>query len=142
LKELAAPLAGWEKGFSSIAATEAMQTRWAKGVQQATETSTSLGVSRSSSSGPGFLRRVWRELIWPSRYAWSGLAALWVGMLVVNRHLAEPTRATSSSSPQAILQAWKERSTVFAEWERPTSPGAPAHLPRPRSQKEQDWTLI
>jgi hypothetical protein len=140
LRELAAPLAEWEKDFSSIVATEAMQTRWAKAVQQTTATSSD--VSQSASLASGLLRRVWRELISPSRYAWSGLATLWVAMLLVNRQLAEPARENNSSSPQAILQAWKERTMAFAEWDRPFVPAEPPHLPRPRSQREQDWILI
>jgi hypothetical protein len=140
LRELAAPLAEWEKDFLPIVATETMQTRWAKAVQQTTATFSDVSLSASRASG--FLRQVWRELISPSRYAWSGLAMLWVAMLLINRQLAEPARDAGSPSPQALLQAWKERSMAFAEWDRPVVPAAPDHLPPPRSQREEDWFRI
>src|SRR5262249_24120488 len=140
-RELVASLAGGDQSFSSIEPTPAMRARWTKAVGQQT---TPCHASRSSSLDAGFVRTVWRELIRPSRYAWSGLAALWIAMLVINTHLSNQPMARSSASPQEILQAWKEQNRVFAEWDRPhvISPRAPAYVPRPRSQKDQDGAVI
>ena len=40
----------------------------------------------------GFWRIVWLELIWHSRYAWSGMAALWVAIVDVDYHHGNGTQ--------------------------------------------------
>ena len=142
LRKLAAPLAGWEKNFSFVEATQAVRTRWANAVEQ--EAATRSDTSRSASLDAGLLRAVWRELIWPSRYAWSGLAALWVAMLIVNFHFSGHSPGGTFSSPQEIMQAREEQNRVFAEWAQPNviGPAAPGYVPRPRSQRDEDWAVI
>lgn len=142
IKALAAPLAGWEKDFSTVEATPAAQKRWARAVQ---ETGAPSGVWR-------FLlkhawRIVWGELIRPSRYAWAGMAALWVAMLIINGQLSGPRMRGAgdrASSAQKMIQAWEEQNRVLAELAQPASviPAPPPSVPRPRSQREQDWAII
>jgi anti-sigma factor RsiW len=142
LRELAAPLAGWEKDLASIEVTRSMRTRWAKAVRQGTATSSD--AFASSGLVGGFLRTVWRELIWRCRYAWSALALLWAAILIVNVQVSDHSMGRTPSSPQEIMQAWEERNHVFAEWTRPsvTVPAAPVYIPRPRSQRDEDWSVI
>jgi anti-sigma factor RsiW len=142
LSELAAPLAGWEKDLASIEVTQTMRTRWAKAVQQGKVASSD--AFGSSGLVGGFLRTVWRELFWPSRYAWSGVALVWGAILIVNVQLSDHSMGRTSSSPQEIMQAWQEQNHVFAEWTRPsiTVPAAPAYIPRPHSQRDEDWAVI
>jgi hypothetical protein len=97
--------------------------------------------------GMGFGRVLWRELLWPSRYAWTGLAALWVAMLVINAQLSEPRPSDAGAraeSSQEMRQAWEEQNRVLALLIQPTEvvPAPPPGIPRPRSQKARDWTII
>jgi hypothetical protein len=143
IKSLTAPLAGWEKSFSAIQATSAAQMRWAGAVREA-------GVASAVRRTPlkTFWQIVWGELIRPSRYAWGGMAALWVVMLAVNAqlsdHRASGTGARAASS-QDMIQAWEEQNRVLAELTQPAfvpPPAAPPDLPRPRSQREQRWEIL
>ncbi len=137
IKALAAPLADWEKDFSAVEVTPAARKRWARAVQE--------------TGAPSLLKNAWRiiwcELIRPSRYAWSGMAALWVAMLVINGQISGPRMSGAgdrASSPQKMIQAWEEQNRVLAELARPAYvvPAPPPIIPRPRSQKEQDWAMV
>jgi len=139
LKALTEPLAGWEKKFSGVEATPAAQRRWAKAVQEC------------DSPRPPRLQNIWRivwgELLWPSRYAWAGMAALWLAMLVINGQLSDPRTNVASSalaSSPAMIPDWVEQNRVLAELAQPAFgvPIPPPYIPRPRSQKEQNWAVI
>ena len=41
---------------------------------------------------------VWRELIWPCRRAWAGMAALWLVLWGINRGLSDTPKAARSVS--------------------------------------------
>ena len=140
------PLAGWEKQLSPIEATPATRMRWARAVQEEARTS-------SSVPNPQGLRlrlrisMVWVELIRPSRYAWAGMAALWLVMLAVNGQLSEHRMIEAGASPsstQDMIQAWEEQYLGLAELTQPTLavPATPAILPRPRSERERDWKIV
>jgi len=142
IKTLTAPLISWEKNLSGIEATPAARMRWAKAVQEATAPSV---VHQSPLQS--IWRIVWGEFIWPSRYAWSGLAALWVAMLVINGQLSDHrTHDTGAraASTQEIMQAWAEQNRVMALLIQPAVvvPAPVPPVPRPRSQKSQDWAII
>jgi hypothetical protein len=142
IKILTAPLMGWEKNFSAIEANPAMQMRWAKAMQDA--------AAPSSIRQPP-LQRVWRamwgESIRPYRYAWSGMAALWVAMLAINGQLSDHRTneaGVRAASSQEIMQAWTEQNSVLALLIEPAAvvPAPPPYVPGPRSQRAQDWTMI
>jgi hypothetical protein len=142
INSLTAPLAGWEKNFSSIQAAPAAQMRWAAAVREA-------GASSALRQPP--LKNVWSvlwgELIRPSRHAWAGMAALWVLMLAVNAQLSDHRAGGAgarASSSQDMIQAWVEQNRVLAELTQPafTVPAAPPDLPRPRSQRARDWEIL
>jgi hypothetical protein len=133
-----APLAAWEKSVSAIEATPAAQKRWAKAVQEC---------GRSVPPLVSAWRILWRELIWPSRYAWSGMAALWVAMLLINGQLSDNRTSDAgarAAASQDMIQAWQEQVRVLAELAQPTFaiPAPPPYIPRPRSQREQAWAVI
>jgi anti-sigma factor RsiW len=142
MKEMAAPLAEWEEKLAAIEATPAARMRWARAVQQAGQPS----VPRRP-----LLKNVWRivwcELIWPSRHAWTGMAALWLVMLAVNGRISDSqmyeAKAQIASMPD-IMGVWREQNRVMAELTHPSStvPVAPLDAPRPRSERERNWQII
>jgi hypothetical protein len=162
IKTLTAPWAGWEKRLSAIEATPAAQKRWARGVQETAQASSSPNHNHNLNPNPNpqrlrlrlglrlgtkFLRFVWGELLWPSRYAWSGMAALWVAMLVINGQLSDHRTSGAgdrAASSQDMIQAWEEQNRVLAELTQPAYvlPAPPPYIPRPRSQKERNWAII
>lgn len=60
------------------------------------------------------LRNVWLELIWPSRRAWAGMAALWLAVLATNLQM----KVTSPAVPAARSQHSRELVRAFAEQRR------------------------
>jgi len=75
------------------------------------------------------------------------MAALWLVMLAVNGRLSDHRMieaSARSSSTQDIMQAFEEQNRVLAELTQPVFevPSAPPILPRPRSEREQDWEII
>jgi hypothetical protein len=75
------------------------------------------------------------------------MAALWVVMLAVNGRLSDHRMIEAgghSSSPQEMMHAWGEQNRVLAELTQPALavPAAPPILPRPRSEREQDWKIV
>ena len=62
---------------------------------------------------------VWRELIWPCRRTWAGMAAVWLLLLGINRALMdrqETTRRVKSvSAASASLQAIEEQRRLLEE---------------------------
>jgi anti-sigma factor RsiW len=148
IKTLTAPLAGWEKNFSSIEASPAARMRWAGAVR---ECGSSVPPLVPASHRPPPLKNVWRvvwgELIRPSRYAWAGMAALWVVMLAVNAQLSDHRASGAgarAASSQEMIRAWEEQNRVLAELTQPAFalPAAPPNLPRPRSQRERGREIL
>ncbi|PYK97835.1 MAG: hypothetical protein DME19_14810 [Verrucomicrobia bacterium] len=85
---------------------------------------------------------VWRELIWPCRRAWAGMAALWLVMWGINRGLSDTPKATRSAhtaSASALFQALEEQRRLLAEL-IPAVSSQPAEPPR-RNPKPQRSTL-
>jgi len=87
---------------------------------------------------------VWRELIWPCRRAWAGMAALWLVLLGINRGLSEPPKAARSAhtaSAPALFEALEEQRRLLAELIPPGN-GQPAEPPRrnprPRSDRHSE----
>ena len=140
--KLTAPLAGWEKDLSPIEATPAARMRWARAVQEADKP-----IAVHQPLLKNVWRIAWRELIWPSRLAWTGMAALWVVMLAVNGRLSDHRMIQAGArapSAQEMLQAWEEQNRVLAELTQAAhvAPVAPSALPPPRSERERDWEII
>lgn len=100
-------------------------------------------VERSLSSAG--LRKIWRELIWPSRRAWVGLSAVWlvIGAADLELKASSPWRLAERSAPaQVVVQAVEEQRRLLAELlpstqrppAEPPPPEAPLPSPRPRSE--------
>ena len=86
------------------------------------------------------LRKAWVELIWPSRRAWAGIAAVWLVVLAANLDM----KATSPRAPGArttpsreLVRAAEEQRRLLAELLPPGKPvaiQAPRPGTRPRSE--------
>jgi hypothetical protein len=50
--------------------------------------------------------KLWNELIWPSRRAWAGLAAVWVALAVVHFSQRDSTAFTKSNSAPQMMAQW------------------------------------
>ena len=89
------------------------------------------------------VQAAWRELIWPCRYGWSGMAALWLIFGLINAHtqVTETSRqmATSTRSGFERIQVFEEQRRVLVELTgpndlSPAEPSRPAHA-KPRSER-------
>jgi hypothetical protein len=86
---------------------------------------------------------LWRELIQPFRYAWSGMAVLWVVFWMVNARLEitdSPTgSATVTSAASDSIRLFEEQRQVLVELTgridlSPAEPPQESH-PKPRSER-------
>ena len=87
----------------------------------------------------GCSKNIWRELIWPSRRIWAGLAAVWVLIFAANLSLRDHSQtrvASASPSPQMML-AFRQQEQLLTELIGPNDPPvaepAKPSPPRPTS---------
>jgi anti-sigma factor RsiW len=137
IKKVAMPLADWEKNFAHIEPDHALQRRWAEAVQTAGELKSARPLWPALA-----LRTAWRELIWPCRRTWAGLAAAWIGIAVLNLSHSDHRKivaAKSTAPPGEMRLVWQEQRSVLAEIIGPGLSLSHAEPPRrpnnqPRSQ--------
>ncbi len=93
----------------------------------------------------GTLANFWREVIWRSRLAWIGMAALWIVLWMVNRQVdstsATVVSARTRPTPEAI-RAYEEQRRFMVELLQPaeSAPAEPARpRPQPRSELQIRW---
>jgi hypothetical protein len=104
----------------------------------------------SPASGALFIRVVlvlWRELIFPCRRIWAGLAAVWMVILVLNMPGGEKHAelATISSPPdKQVLAVLREQREILAQFIEPMmpSPAIRPKTPGPRGELVQTITLV
>jgi hypothetical protein len=86
---------------------------------------------------------LWRELIHPSRYAWSGMAALWLIFWLVNTHTQLADNPRRSAGPTRVaserIRFFEEQRRVLVELTGPNdSPqGKPSQRAQPKSRSER-----
>jgi len=88
---------------------------------------------------------IWKELFWPCRRAWTGMAALWIALWVINS-MSSPdtvTVKTPRSLASTQVQTLQEQRRMLAELIPPPPPKIPpAEPPRrnppPRSQRRAE----
>jgi anti-sigma factor RsiW len=136
LKKIVAPLTAWEKSFSSVEVTDAMRASWADDVGRA-EAATPVTCQRSILPLE-ILRNIWCEVIWPRRYAWSGLVVLWAAMLMIDAQLSDHPKGKPSSSSQEVFQAWRDQNEILSQWKLAggEAPIAPVYVPNPQSRRD------
>jgi len=83
---------------------------------------------------------LWRELVWPCRRIWTGLAAAWIFILAVNFSIEDKSEivAQKSSTPEMIM-TWQQQERVLAELIGPNEARAAVSpkpfSPRPSSER-------
>ena len=68
--------------------------------------------------------KLWRELIWPSRRIWAGLACAWIAIVVLNLTSSEPSpQVASNTKPRSPeeMQALIEQRRMLAQMLDPLS---------------------
>ena len=84
---------------------------------------------------------LWRELIWPSRRIWAGLACAWMVILVLNvASSGPPTKVAIKSEPRSRdeMQALAEQRRMLAQMLDPLSEPSnkrKSNPPGPRSDR-------
>ncbi len=85
-----------------------------------------------------FARKLWEELVVPSRRIWVGLAAAWMVLLAVNLQMNHSQR-NSASSVRTVAAAVKEQRQILTELVQRPLPGpvlaSPSEAIRPRSDR-------
>lgn len=88
-----------------------------------------------------FLRDVWLQLVWPSRRAWAGLAAVWLALLAANLGMKATLPGLPAAQPPhspPLAQEIAEQRRLLAELLPPPSPPSVVPAPpreRPRSER-------
>jgi hypothetical protein len=87
-----------------------------------------------------WLQRAWFELVWPSRRAWAGMAAVWLAVLAVNLEMKVTSRTApgrrSVPAPE-LARAFEEQRRLLAELLPPSQP-SPAQAPRPQARPRSE----
>ena len=63
------------------------------------------------------LARVWQELFWSCRRTWTGLAAVWVVLFLINlsQRDAASARLAPSQSPAETIMAFRDQEALLRE---------------------------
>jgi hypothetical protein len=86
----------------------------------------------------GGLRTIWRELIFPSRRIWAGLAAIWVLLLVVNFSMSDHAEIPmAKASAPTEMMTFQQQQELLAQLMGPDEPivaePQKKYVPRPSS---------
>lgn len=99
---------------------------------------------RSSSSSrafiPTILQTLWRELIWPSRRIWAGLAAVWILIFIANLGMRDHPQVAMAKSPpsrQMIMAFLQQQllTELIGPNDPPIAEPKKPYSPRPSSQR-------
>ena len=87
----------------------------------------------------------WRELIFPSRRAWAGLAAIWILILVVNLSQSDSSPAGKIAAAPAMMMSFQDQqkmlNEIFADRSQPSEADRPKNLPaKPRTETIHTFT--
>lgn len=86
-------------------------------------------------------RKFWSEVIWPSRRAWAGMAALWLVICAINFQMRSGSTAVAKVPVGEFAKVVKEQRQVLAELVQTRPPVENVALPvtpstpRPRSER-------
>jgi hypothetical protein len=90
----------------------------------------------------GCSNKLWLELVWPSRRIWTGLAAVWILIFIVNfsqRDGSQAMIAKSALTPE-MLMTFRDQQNLLNELLADRSPPMDAERPRIFSPKPRTET--
>jgi hypothetical protein len=91
----------------------------------------------------GCSNKLWLELVWPCRRIWTGLAAVWVLLAIVNVSQRDGSQVhlAKSSSPVAMTMTFRDQQKMLNELFADRSLPAEAVRPRIFSPKPRTETM-
>lgn len=96
----------------------------------------------------GCSNNVWRELVWPCRHIWTGLAAAWVVVLAVNFSIQDKSEIVAEKSPPTtpeMIMTWQQQERLLAELTGPkemrTAAPPKPFSPRPSSERRFEMLI-
>jgi hypothetical protein len=90
---------------------------------------------------------VWRELIWPSRRIWAGLAVVWLVLLAANFSMRDHSKIKTANSPPSpeVIMAFRQQQQLLSELIGPDDPPVArpqrTYSPRPASERRLELLL-
>ena len=115
---------------------------WRETILRRASKDASVAADRRAREWNWVLPVLWRELIQPCRYAWSGMAALWLifWMLNAQPQLADAPerRSASTASASERIQTFKEQRGMLVELTGPIdwSAATPTRRTQPKPHSE------
>ena len=117
-------------------------------VGQASHLSLTSLLFRMETGATPVLRLLWRELILPSRRIWSGLAAAWVLIFIVNVSQRDGSQTIVAKSPATapMMMSFRDQqkwlNELLADRPQPAEADRPLIIaPKPRSEVSQTATV-
>jgi hypothetical protein len=91
----------------------------------------------------GCSNKIWLELVWPCRRIWTGLAAVWVLLAIINISQRDGAQVhlAKTSSPAAITMTFRDQQKILNELFADRSLPAEAVRPRIFSPKPRTETM-
>ena len=143
LGQVAADFAHWENEFSRIEPSASAELRWRRAIE------TVATKSPKAVSGKPPLHDWWRELVWSCRYAWGGMAALWIVLVAMNSRLSDGrshTMANRDGSVPSMAETIAEQRQLLTELipaqPQPRREASAVAAPKPRSEREAVWKIV
>ena len=152
LKTVAAPLADWAENLSQIQLGESTRQRWTQAIRRSAVAAVynrrlvaeDSHKRRSQTAATIIWRVLWREVFWPWRRVWAGLAAVWLVILAGNVSLREPSPVIVSKSAapsEEAVNSFRDQQKILAELlpgnSAPRDAGPQRFIsPKPRTQIE------
>jgi len=103
---------------------------------------------RLVSSLLGCSNKLWRELVWPCRRTWTGLAAVWVLLFLVNFSQRDNSRSNYEKSPLSVpmMMSFRDQqktlNELFADRSLPVENDRPRIFsPKPRTERSEVVTV-
>jgi len=138
IKSVAVPLGNWAESRPEIQPDTAAQRRWAKAIEMAGR----------PEAVPGFvpaIRGRMREIFWPWRHVWAGLATVWILLIAINLAERDPAPTGKVSTALATVSFREEQKVLnelFADRVLVEAAEPPkVFSPRPRTEKFQSETV-
>lgn len=112
VKVVAAPLEKLAETYPQFQPSESARARWSKAIMAASQP----GAVRRPTPAIVF-REWWRDVIWPHRRIWAGLAAAWLIILAGNLSLPghAPSLAGKSAPMSETILSWRQQERLLAE---------------------------